>query len=334
MKRFAGHVLAGALSAALTVSFVGPGRSQENKVYTDPKKVDADYAFQGEYQGMLPGREGTQKLAVQVIALGNGKFEAAVYKGGLPGDGWNGEEVLRLPGEREGDGVVIRGDEGRGVIGDGSITAYNASGEKVGELQKVHRESPTSGMQPPDNAVVLFNGESTDAWKNGKMTEEGLLMPGTTSVPTFGSHQLHVEFLLPYMPEARGQARGNSGVYLQGRYEVQMLDSFGLEGKHNECGGIYSVKDPAVNACLPPLVWQTYDIDYRAAKYDGDGKLVENPRITVKHNGILIHDNVELPGDRVTTAAPAKVGPEPGPVYLQDHGNPVRYRNVWVVQRE
>ena len=110
---------------------------------------------------------------------------------------------------------------------------------------------------------------------------------------------------------------------------MQVLDSFGLEGKDNECGGIYSIKDPDVNMCFPPLQWQTYDIDFQAAKYDDQGKLVSEPQITVRHNGELIHENVALP--RSTTAAPKKPGPEPGPLYLQNHGNPVRYRNVWVI---
>lgn len=300
--------------------------------YDDPARVDEDYAVQGEYEGRLALADGDLDLGVQVIALGKGQFELVAYRGGLPGKGWNGDEPKRYRGERQGDAVVFPGDQGKGIIRNGVIEAVTNDGTVVGKLQKVERRSPTLGQMPPPGAVVLFDGKDTKHWKNGRMTDDGLLMQGTTSIPTFASHKLHIEFRLPYQPEDRGQARGNSGVYLQGRYEVQMLDSFGLKGEHNECGGLYSVKSPDVNMCFPPLTWQTYDIEFHAAKYDENGKLVANPRITVYHNGVKIHDNVELPGDRSTTAAPVGPGPGRGPVYLQDHGNPVRYRNIWVVE--
>jgi len=301
-------------------------------VYTDPEKTDADYAYQGEYSGELATADGLVKLGVQVIAQGNGKFHSVAYVGGLPGDGWNGEEKFQADGELK-DGVVhLQGDDGSGTIKDG-VLAVKGEGDAQGKLKKVHRKSPTLGEKPPQNAVVLFDGTNADQWKNGKMTPDGLLMPGTTSKKTFGSYALHIEFRLPYQPEDRGQGRGNSGIYFQGRYEVQMLDSFGLSGEQNECGGIYSVAKPDVNMCFPPLTWQTYDVNYTAAKYDDNGKLVANPRITVKHNGVVIHNDVELPGNRNTTAAPVKAGPEPGPVYLQNHGNPVRYQNIWVVPK-
>jgi hypothetical protein len=212
-----------------------------------------------------------------------------------------------------------------------AITVTSSDGARRGELKKVERKSPTLGKKPPADAVVLFDGKSTDAWQKGRLSDDGLLMQGVTSKQAFGSHSLHIEFRLPYMPHARGQARGNSGLYLQGRYEVQMLDSFGLEGKNNECGGIYTIAEPKVNMCYPPLAWQTYDIDYTAAEFEGEKK-TKNARITVKHNGVTIHDNVEL--THATTASPLKEGPEPGPVYLQDHGNPVRYRNIWVVEKK
>ena len=124
----------------------------------------------------------------------------------------------------------------------------------------------------------------------------------------------------------------DSGIYVLGRWEVQMLDSFGLTGEQNECDGIYSVGKPDVNMCVPPLSWQTYDIDFTSAKYDENKQLKSNARMTVWHNGVKIHDNIELP-DRKTTAAPVNVGPAPGPIYLQNHGNPVRYRNIWLIEK-
>jgi hypothetical protein len=155
--------------------------------------------------------------------------------------------------------------------------------------------------------------------------------PGSGSIVTsdkFKDFKLHVEFRTPFMPEARGQGRGNSGVYLQGRYEVQVLDSYGLEPKDNECGGIYQVGTPRVNMCLPPMQWQTYDVTFRAPRVEGDGK--EDAVVTVVHNGVTIHDQLRIP--RPTGGALDANVSEPGPVYLQDHGNLVQFRNIWVVE--
>jgi len=295
-----------------------------------PRSSDPDFKYQGEYSGVIKGPDGETKLGVQVIALGMGKFHAVGYLCGLPGDGWDRGAKPEADGELK-DGVIrfMQGEHAHGELKDGVLRLLSPDGQVHGELKKVERTSPTLGATPPEGAVVLFDGKNADAFTPAKI-EDGLLVAGVTSKRKFQSCKLHVEFLLPFMPAARGQGRANSGCYLQGRYEVQMLDSFGLSGENNECGGIYSIKAPDVNMCYPPLAWQTYDIDYTAAKFEG-GKKTKNATITVSHNGVTIQKDVELPKN--TTAAPVPEGPEPGPIYLQDHGNPVRYRNIWLVEK-
>jgi hypothetical protein len=142
---------------------------------------------------------------------------------------------------------------------------------------------------------------------NPRLTDDGLVMEGMTTRQSFGDARWHIEFRLPYQPHDSGQDRGNSGAYVMGVYEVQMLDSFGLEGRDNECGGVYSVKPPAVNMCLPPLAWQTYDIDVTAPRFENGGK-VKDARMTVRHNGVVIHDDIE-----VAKVTPGGVRGEEGP---------------------
>jgi len=330
MLRHFGYCLLPALILALVVS---AAPAAEKKAFTDPDEAGPDFQVQGEYVGesLYQGKVG--KYGAQVIALGEGKFHCVGYGGGLPGAGWDGSEKEHADAEMV-DGVArfsIKKDHVVLTIKHGVMTVLKNGTDKIGELKKVHRESPTLGAKAPSGAVVLFDGKSADQFDGGRMTEDGLLMEGDTSKPRFQSFTIHLEFRTPFMPKARGQGRGNSGFYAQGRYEVQILDSFGLEGKNNECGGIYSVKDPDVNMCLPPLSWQTYDVEFTAAEFKG-GQKVKNARMTVRHNGVLVHEDVEVPHS--TTAAPLKEGPEPGPVYLQNHGCPVRFRNIWVVEKK
>lgn len=291
---------------------------------------DPDYKIQGEYEGTVKSPDAEIKAGVQIIALGEGRFHAVAYPGGLPGDGWDGSTKLESDGELK-DGVVeFPGDAVRGQLKDGLLKVLTPDDTVIAELKKVDRKSPTFDAAMPEGAVVLFDGSGAAEFEGGKMSDDKLLIAGATSKRKFQDCQLHVEFLLPFMPKARGQARGNSGCYLQGRYEVQMLDSFGLDGLDNECGGIYKIKAPSVNMCFPPLAWQTYDIDYTAAQFE-NGKKIKNATMTVEHNGQVIHKDVELP--HATTASPVPEGPDPGPIYLQDHGNPVRYRNIWLVEK-
>jgi hypothetical protein len=311
--------------------------AEEKRVpLTDPAKADADFAIQGEYTGEMLRDEKAVKVAVQVVALGEGKFRAFAYTGGLPGEVSSEKHKEAAEGATEGDAVVFRLPRGTVTIRKGVMSLVDAQGKPSGELEKVSRKSPTLGAKPPAGALVLFDGSNADAWENGLLTEDKLLAwkpgtGGTTTKKKFQDCAIHVEFRTPYMPWARGQDRGNSGVYVQGRFEVQVLDSFGLEAKDNECGGIYSVGPPKVNACLPPLEWQTYDIDFQAARCDAAGKKLKHARMTVKHNGILIHEDREV--DHDTTARPNPEGPSAEGVFLQDHGCPVRYRNIWVVEK-
>ena len=296
----------------------------------DAKQADADFAFQGEYVGNIENDGNTTKVGIQVVALGGGKFHAVGHIGGLPGDGWDGQTKHEADGEVKGGTVIIKGEQALVQIKDGTATILNNDGVKLGEFKKITRESDTIGKKPPQGAVVLFDGSTADNFQGGKL-DGNLLVQGVTSKPKFQSYSMHIEFLLSYMPAARGQGRANSGCYAQGRYEVQILDSFGLSGEHNECGGIYTIKKPDVNMCFPPLSWQTYDIDFTAAKYDDAGKKTADAKMTVKHNGVVIHNDVALP--KSTTAAPVAEGKESGPIYLQDHGNPIRFRNIWVVEK-
>lgn len=197
------------------------------------------------------------------------------------------------------------------------------------------KAAPATGLgaPPPPGAVVLFDGKSTDAWSKAWKVEDGAMISGGGSIESkqeFADAMLHVEFRTPNMPDAKGQARGNSGVFLQGRYEVQVLDSFGIAspGK-GDCGAIYNVAAPLVNASLPPLQWQSYDIVFRAPRFDADGKKTENARITVMQNGRVIQNNTDVPHN--TSAGPGAPEGKTGPVALQDHGNPAAFRNVWLL---
>ena len=284
--------------------------------------------------------------ATELLSRSSPKLDAWTQSDGWQIDG----DVLRAP--RKGDKLVSRAefgdaqlhiefrslsDSGRHLVAPIWLHGrYEVPGEAPG--QSITPGS--SDVAPPEDAVVLFDGSSLGEWVHPDGTParwqivDGVLQcrPGTGNVISrtrFKSVQLHVEFATPYMPNARGQGRGNSGVYVQGRYEIQVLDSYKNRTYFNgQCAAIYGQYPPLVNACLPPKKWQRYDILFTAPVCDENGNVRAQGRMTVWHNGVVVHDDVELHGP--TGGALDHRICEAGPLMLQDHGNLVRFRNIWL----
>ena len=289
-------------------------------------------SWQGEYAGTLTDVSGRpQWTGLQVVAQGKGDYLGVELSGGLPGNRWNMRDRQEAVGRAEGTPTLVLASPVHKYEVDGwQVRVTDLRGKSVGTLQRYVRTSQTQGTPPPGTAIVLFAGGPTSELKNARITPEGLLQVGCETTRSYRDFCLHVEFKTPLMPEARGQARGNSGVYLQGRYEVQILDSFGLVSQNNDCGSLYKQRPPLLNMSFPPETWQTYEIDFRAARFDDQGQKTGPARLTVWHNGIKIHKNVELTGK---TGAGAAEGPDPRPIKFQDHGDQVLYRNLWIVEK-
>ncbi len=301
--------------------------------------------WEGHYQ---TDNYDTGKLRAQILAQGKGIYRAIVRIG----EEWEQNPGLTIMGKTEDNKTVFSGtvDVGYELGGAYEVTATIAESKFTGrfvgdeasgniEMSKVDIKPASLGAMPPTGAVVLFDGKNLNAWQQTdgkpakwKLTQDGAMEVTSGNIITkqkFQDCKLHLEFRTPYMPEARGQARGNSGVYLQGRYEIQVLDSFGLEATEGDCGGIYGVAPPKVNACLPPLAWQTYDITFYAPKFDNAGNKLKDAEVTVEHNGKIIHDKVSLPAP--TGGSLDQDVSKPGGLLLQDHENPVQYRNIWLL---
>lgn len=307
--------------------------------------AEDDDLIMGVYEGGFDDGGGNLTLRAQVVGEGKSQFRAVLFAGstGQP------EERVEIRGKGRNGVATFRGDLSINLLGgqttvsgeirDQVFTGAMKAGRKTIRftLHRVFPEPPTRGMAPPDGAVVLYSGGDPaanwvripEAWcaeEDGAMAVCGSNLMTRQSL---GSGTYHVEFMTPYMPSKRYQGRGNSGVYLLGRYEVQVLDSFGTPPAWDLCGGIYKQAVPLVDAVLPPLQWQTYDITFTAPQFDGQGNKVANARITVVHNGQVIHNDLELTGPTPGGLGDNEVTEEP--LMLQDHGNRVKYRNIWYV---
>jgi hypothetical protein len=323
--------------------------------FTNPDKAGPGFDLQGEYVGLVGGR---QTIGIQVIDTGKGQFEGVLYSGGLPGAGWDLAAVFHIKGKLNEHTATFVGAHGErlmfsnanfegtieGAVFQGTARMFaNRLADVSFRLDKVQRQSPTLGAKPPATALVLFDGSDVEQWRGGTLVDGQLLNVGTSSKQDFGNIQLHMEFRCPHMPTARGMQRGNSGVYLKHEWEIQILDSFGWHhenrkferlSKFGRCGGIHEMVAPLVNMSFPPLCWQTYDIEFRMARLNAAGERTSPAWMTVRHNGVVIHDRYILPevppGRDISTSKDGK----PGPIFLQDHGNPVRFRNIWVVEKD
>ncbi|MDO5308919.1 MAG: DUF1080 domain-containing protein [Planctomycetia bacterium] len=352
--------LASCLMATLCVSCaIAQEFTSVDEVKKDGKFADA-LAIQGEYE--LADKDADfpfNTAGYQIIARGVDEFDVIGYQDGLPGQGWDRSKARFIGQGKIEDGKLVvtgvkmniprKANEGKdvdvifneeqkarkliGTIEDGKY--YLQLGDKKVEMKKVERKSETLGKPAPKGAIQLFDGQNTDAFatevklstaQKDAFWSEARLKPFEKDRP----YLLHIEFFNSFMPTATGQARSNSGVYIQEEYECQVLDSFGLEGENNECGGFYQQLKPLVNMCYPPLTWQTYDFDVTPAKFNDQGEKVENAKITVKHNGVVIHDNAELQHETPGYKNEKNEAGEARGLYLQGHGNKVQYRNIWI----
>jgi Domain of Unknown Function (DUF1080) len=284
--------------------------------FLDPAEAGPDFLIQGEYEGT--------KLGAQVVAGAEGQFQVFLLPGGLPGAGWDGKTIEKATAKTDDAKTTLSGSKWTGSLASGKLTGKTPEGDSF-TLTRVIRRSPTEGAKAPAGAMVLFDGSNVTEWTNGKIVESQYLLAGATTKKAVQDFKMHVEFRLPF----RDKSAGNSGVYMQERYELQIINSFGkFPPPNNGMASIYTYTAPSINMCYPPLSWQTYDIDFKAARWDSAGKKTDNARVSLLHNGVKVHDNAEI---KNKTGAGKEEGPNALPIYLQMHGSPVYFRNVWLV---
>jgi hypothetical protein len=295
---------------------------------------DPDFAVQGEYLGINADNQTFGLQVVATGRRGDNEFLATLFEGtgtvgnecGLPSLGKIGDTKVICHMSGRWLGKEVRLDDGEGpftvTIRQGQAYYYDktvhAGKVPCAVLQKRQRTSPTLGAKPPQHSTVLFDGKSTDAWINGVAKDNLLLGSEFRTKESFGDYTLHFEFQAPYEPSQRGdellspscnnpsqstieRAKKQGGVWHHGKYQVLIRDSFGCyerdrqcDGMVTDCGAISDIAKPKINAAFPPLTWQTYDAKFRAPRFDHNGKLVENARITIYLNGTLVHADHEL----------------------------------------
>lgn len=331
----------GILLAAVCAALGGEAVRQEG----DPFLGD----WQGQWAKEIEGRP--RAVVAQVIPRGGGSYQINI----LPAFDGRGKALAVVQAQAAGERLRFDDQGWSGEVHGDRFTGEGGEGQVAFEMKKVVRLSPRLGAKPPEGAVVLFDGTSFDPWEPARgdpkakirwQLEDGVMRAWpTVEKHTFGtsirarrafaSFQLHVEFRLPLLADVRGQNRANSGIIIEDYafQEVQILDSYGLEGRKDECGALYNLAAPDVHMCAPPLQWQSYDITFRGPRYDAEGKLVRPGRITVNHNGRVVHKDRELRrprGDRIPDRLRGKR--TVGRITLQHHGDPVEFRNIWLVE--
>ncbi|TWT65871.1 3-keto-disaccharide hydrolase [Crateriforma conspicua] len=322
------------LAASLVAS--GSATAQQDsppqkEAFLTPPADSPDYRLLGEFVGSVTDPSGDdQTLGLQVRPVGNRDFDGLLFSGGLPGQDGHDPDGTRVEGLRSGDLMILTGTDKVFVLDADQCRVMSVDGQVLGQLRRIKRASPSLSAKPPADAVVLFDGTGTDQFKPGAMDDDGFLKVGADMLPLFQDFDLHLEFKLPYMPKSDSQARGNSGIYIHSRYECQVLDSFAQPRLFNGCGAIYRFKAPDLNMCLPPLVWQTYDIRFTAARWNADGSKRRNARISSWLNGVKVQDDVEVV-DKTGHGQPE--GPTLLPTKFQNHSDPVLYRNIWIIDR-
>lgn len=286
-------------------------RSPNKPTWTDASvatKENAQFKWIGEY------KEGDGPLFHQVTSLKDGKYLMTSYQAGLPGRGWDKTKATSKVINQEKLASVLK------------------------KSKKLNFQSPTMGKKAPKIATMVMPSGFTNV-------KNGLLLAGGKTNKDVGSFKMHLEFTLPFKPTVNpsNQDKGNSGIYIYNNYEIQVLDTFALDYSSKEhpikleslmtqwCGCLYKMKMADLNMSLPPLVWQTYDIEFTAPKF-ANGQKTKNAILTLFHNGVKIHDKVELKSG--TGAGAKRPQLARGPILFQSHGNPTVYRNVWIVETD